>query len=64
VKLSVYDVRGRLVRVLVDSERKPGRHTVVWDGRNGRGEMIASGIYFYTLRSGSRVYTKKMAALK
>ncbi len=64
VKLVVYDTRGRYVRTLVDSELEPGRHSVYWDGRNGRGEPVPSGVYLYTLESDGLSITRKMTVLK
>ena len=64
VKLSIHDCRGRLIRVLADSDMAPGNHKVVWDGNSGRGEPVTSGIYFYTFQLGDTVVTKKMTLLK
>jgi len=49
--VTVHDLSGRLVRVLVHEARKPGRYSVVWDGRDDSGRMVASGIYFYRLKA-------------
>ncbi len=64
VNLTVYDIRGRHVRTLIDSELGPGSHKIHWDGRNDRGEMVSSGIYLYTLRAGEERFTRKMTVLK
>jgi hypothetical protein len=64
VTIAIYDVRGRRVRVLVDEHRAPGRYQVPWDGRNARGERVATGVYFYRMRAGSFVETRKMVLLK
>jgi hypothetical protein len=64
VNLTVYDIRGRHVRTLVDSELSPGSHKIHWDGRNDRGESVASGIYLYTLSAGDERFTRKMTVLK
>jgi hypothetical protein len=64
VNLSIYDIRGRHVKTLIDSELQPGSHEVVWEGHTDRGEVVPSGIYLYTLRSGDRVFTRKMAVRK
>ncbi len=64
VTIIVYDVRGRHVKTLIDGEIEPGTHEVVWDGRNEKGEQVASGIYLYTLKNGRTVYTRKMLMLK
>lgn len=66
VSLSVYDVAGRLVRTLAESEQEPGVHSVVWDGRDGKGRPLPGGLYFYQLRvpsSGVRE-VRKMVLLK
>ena len=64
VRLTIYDIRGRRVKTLIDSELEPGRHRVVWDGRNDRGQRVASGIYLYTLKSGDKTHTRKMVLLQ
>ena len=45
VSLVVYDMRGRVVRTLVDGPRCEGEHSVTWDGRNSAGTPVASGMY-------------------
>jgi len=65
VSLHVYDVAGRLVRVLVDGEACPeGRQEAVWNGRNDRGRQMASGTYFYRLTAGNYSETKRMVLVK
>lgn len=44
--LAIYDLMGRRVRVLVDAHHYPGRYTVQWDGTDGSGRPMASGVYF------------------
>jgi hypothetical protein len=64
VKVSVYDVAGRLVRTLVDRAESPGFHSVVWDGRDARGAPVGSGVYFYRIDAGSFRADRKMVLLK
>jgi hypothetical protein len=64
VKLSVFDVSGRLVRTLVNQRMPAARHQVLWDGRDSRGMSVASGVYFYRLETPSFRATKKMIMLK
>ncbi|MFQ6104681.1 MAG: FG-GAP-like repeat-containing protein [Candidatus Glassbacteria bacterium] len=64
VLLAIYDLRGKYVNTLIDSQLEPGRHEIVWDGRNGEGERVSSGIYLYTLRCGDKTYTRKMVMVK
>ena len=59
VKLSVYDILGNQVAVLVDEEQSPGKHSVIFNA-NG----LASGVYIYSLNTGSLVAAKKLVLLK
>ena len=52
VRLDVFDVQGRRVRELVSTRLDAGSHTVDWDGRDDRGNSLASGLYFYRLAQG------------
>ncbi|MFQ5751664.1 MAG: T9SS type A sorting domain-containing protein [bacterium] len=49
VRLTIYDVTGRQVITLADKEMLADRNWVRWDGRNAKGEVMASGVYFYKL---------------
>jgi parallel beta-helix repeat protein/predicted outer membrane repeat protein len=64
VTLTIYDIRGRLVRKLVDQEKESGRYQVHWDGRDDVGQAVSSGIYLYTLKAGEERFTRKMTFLK
>jgi hypothetical protein len=59
VKISVYDLLGHEVAILVDGMRSAGTHKVQFDGSN-----MSSGIYFYKLQSEGKVISKKMALIK
>jgi len=52
VRLVVYDVAGRGVAMLKDSEEEAGTHVVRWDGRGLRGTKLVSGVYFVRLTFG------------
>jgi len=65
VSLAVYDVAGRLVRVLADKTAQPGLYRAVWNGRNDRDEHIGSGIYFARLIiDGSQSFARKLVYIK
>ena len=63
-RLVVYDVNGVQVRELVDAKQPAGHHTVTWDGRSDAGAPVASGVYFYRLKAGAFMETRKMVLLK
>lgn len=64
VELSIYDVSGRKVAVLVAKEMEAGRHEVVWNGRLMDGGVAASGVYFCRLGAGGNVETRKMVLVR
>ena len=64
VQITIYNVSGQIVKRLVEEHKPEGRYQVVWNGTTDRGEMVASGIYFYLIRIGSFTDAKKMVILK
>jgi hypothetical protein len=64
VRLAVYDVLGRQVRVLVDEKQQAGRHTVQWGGRNESGRRLASGVYLARLVVGGTTKVRKMTFVR
>ena len=64
VRLAIYDVAGKLVRVVLDEDRSAGRHEARWDGQNSRGLQAASGVFFYTLSAGDVEVSRKMILLR
>jgi len=64
VRLTVFSVEGKLVRTLVAEQLPAGRHEVQWDGRNDRGQRLASGMYFYRLDTGVEQFTQRMMLVK
>ncbi|HOX26165.1 MAG TPA: FlgD immunoglobulin-like domain containing protein [Candidatus Krumholzibacteria bacterium] len=64
VSLRVFDVRGRLVRTLVDGERAAGAHAVDWNGRDDRGAQAASGVYLYQLEAAGQTRQRSMLLVK
>jgi spore coat protein A len=59
VRLAVYDLAGRAVRVLDRGVRPSGVQTVRWDGRDGAGHEVASGLYLVRLQVGDEVVVRK-----
>ncbi len=63
VTLKIYDVLGREIKTLVNEEQSPGTYTVTFNAKSTAGGL-PSGIYFYQLRAGSFVQTRKMILMK
>jgi hypothetical protein len=64
VSVRVYDLRGALVRELVDARKESGRYSVEWDGVNTDGEDVSGGVYFCRLDLGGREVTRKLVRLR
>lgn len=64
ISLTIYNIMGEQVRLLVSGRKEAGYHQTLWDGRNNNGEYVPSGVYLYTLRAGERSFTKKIVFLK
>jgi hypothetical protein len=63
-QVDIYNISGQLVKRLVDENVGPGYYQAVWDGRDNSGRKISSGIYFYRIRAGEFVDTKKMTLMR
>ncbi len=62
--LSIYNSNGQKVRTLLNSKLGPGSYSVTWDGRDGKGTAMSSGVYYYTVSSGDYARTYKMMLFK
>ncbi len=63
VRAALYDVTGRLVRVLADEPLPAGKHQRAWDRRNSSGRPVPSGIYFLRLDAGANQIHQKIAVV-
>ncbi|NTV03357.1 hypothetical protein HGA89_00375 [bacterium] len=64
VTLRVYDIRGAMIRTLIDADLPRGNHQATWDGRDSSGRGLASGSYFARLEAGGRVETVRMSLVR
>lgn len=64
VNLSIYNVLGQVVRMLVNEELPAGVHSIMWDGKNAQGSDVSSGVYFYRIKAGDFESTMRMTLLR
>jgi flagellar hook assembly protein FlgD len=64
VRVAIFDARGRRVRSLLDEPRPPGRYTLQWDGRDGAGTAMPSGVYLYRVEAGTESSAGKLTLLR
>jgi len=64
VHLAIYDASGRHCRTLIDGSLEAGRHDRVWDGHDGAGRIVASGVYFAVLQTPFGQHREKLVKLR
>jgi len=64
ISIKIYDIRGKLVRTLVDDYKNAGHYQIYWNGRNSFNEILCSGIYIAVLTAGPHITMKKMTMIK
>ncbi|MCK5328402.1 MAG: T9SS type A sorting domain-containing protein, partial [Candidatus Latescibacteria bacterium] len=64
VALAIYDLSGQRIRRLFRARRMPGTHTVRWDGRNGAGREVGSGVYLCRLKTSEGTRARKMVVIR
>ena len=63
-RLEIFDLTGALVKILVSEPQMTGEFSVKWDGRDQQHRNVASGVYFYSLRSGNWVTQRKLVLVR
>ena len=64
VSINVYDILGQNIRTLLNNNMRPGQHRIKWNGRNDKGDVSPSGIYFYKIKAGSYQSVKRLLFMK
>jgi len=65
VDLRLFDISGRMIKSLINSEtRPPGLHSVTWTGQDDSGRSVAAGVYFIRLQAGEFLQTRRMTLMK
>ncbi len=64
VQIEVYNVKGQKVKTLVNNVMDQGNHSITWNGKDDSSKDVASGIYFYRMKSGKYTATGKMILMK
>ncbi len=64
VVLKIFNIRGQLVRALIQADYTPGFHSIRWDGKDNNGMTVSSGLYIYRFQAGEFIHVKKMSLLR
>jgi hypothetical protein len=63
-EITIYNLKGQKIKTLLNEVLPAGRHSVLWNGTDESGKKVASGVYFYKMKSGSFSSTRKMILMK
>jgi hypothetical protein len=64
INLSIYNLRGQLIRTLEEGYISSGKHSIDWDGKDSRGRTVANGIYLCRLKTPETTLTRRMLLCK
>jgi len=64
VRLDIFDMRGRLIKTLVNTHQRSGQHIINWKGDDLLGSKVGAGVYIYKLKAGINVFNRKMILMK
>jgi len=64
VSITIYDIMGRSIRSLVNSQQTAGYRSIQWNATNNAGQPVSAGLYLYSIEAGQFRQTKKMVLLK
>ena len=64
VTMEIINIRGQIIKTLVQQLHQPGNYEIIWDGTDHKSQLVSSGIYFYRMSSPQYASTKKLIMLK
>jgi flagellar hook assembly protein FlgD len=64
VNITIYDMMGRVVKTMVNTQQNAGYKSIQWNATNNAGQPVSAGLYLYTIEAGAFRQTKKMVLLK
>ena len=64
ILFKIYDMSGKEIKILYNGYHNSGRATIIWDGKDKNSQLVASGIYYYSIVSGQSSLVKKLTLIK
>ena len=64
ILFKIYDMSGKEIKILHNGYHNSGRATIIWDGKDKNSQLVASGIYYYSIVSGQNYLAKKLSLIK
>ena len=64
VSLSIYNIKGQLIKTLLSDVKPAGEHSILWNGIDNDDSPVPSGVYLYQIKANNQTITKKMQVVK
>ena len=64
VNINIYDVKGTIIKSLINTNQEAGNRSIVWDATNNTGQPVSAGLYIYTIQVGGFRQSRKMVLVK
>jgi len=64
VNISIYNVRGQLIKTLINEQSESGLHNVYWDGTDRNCQNVTNGVYMYVLKTDKKILARKMLFMR
>ena len=64
VKLSIFDMKGREIKILIENIQLPGKNSVIWNATDNNGQPVSAGLYLYKIKYKGITKTRKMVLIK
>ena len=64
VTIKIYNTVGKEIKTLVDNVQNAGRHSIKWDGKTNRGQLVASGVYLLKMKARDLYQVRRMMMLR
>ena len=64
IKIEIYNIRGELVKTLINDYQNAGEHELTWNGKTENGDKVSSGVYLYKLETENKKICKKMLLMR
>ena len=64
VKISIFDMKGKEVKTLIENVQLSGKHSVIWNATDNNAQPVSAGLYLYKIQNKGKTKTRKMVLIK
>lgn len=63
-QIKIYSIQGKLINTLINDNKLPGEHVIIWEGKDKNGKGVDNGLYLVRLQSGNNIITRSVEYIK